>query len=67
VLLGELLDGAGNRISGKVCTAPARSVTWPGLGPCDAVSRLTRATRRSPRSLTQHVSGLTDADLTKSN
>jgi len=33
VLLGELLDGAGNRISGKVCTAPARSVTWPGLGP----------------------------------
>jgi len=28
-------------------TAPARSVTWPGLGPALAVSRLSRAPRRS--------------------
>ena len=28
-------------------TAPARSVTWPGLGPAQAVSRLSLATRRS--------------------
>src|SRR6266496_4707449 len=42
-----------------------RDLAW--TRPCDAVSRLTRATRRSPRSLTQHVSGLADADLTESN
>ena len=33
MLLGEPLDGAGKRLSGNVGTAPARSVTWPGLGP----------------------------------
>jgi hypothetical protein len=38
-------------------TAPARSVTWPGLGPAQAVSRLARATRRSQGSLPQHVFG----------
>jgi hypothetical protein len=43
-----------------------RDLAW--TRPCNAVSRLSRATRRSPRSLPQHVSGLrTEADLTKSN
>ncbi len=78
----------------EVCTAPARSVTWPGTRPyhagsparqprwgaragsparqprwgARAVSRLSPATRRSPRSLPQRVSGLNaDGDLTKSN
>jgi len=34
-------------------TAPARSVTSPGLGPADAVFRLSRAARRSHRSRPQ--------------
>src|SRR6266487_2209227 len=43
---------------------PARQPRWGAR----AVSRLSPATRRSPRSLPQHVSGLNaDGDLTKSN
>jgi len=43
-----------------------RDLAW--TRPSHAVSRLSPATRRSPRSLPQHVSGLNaDGDLTKSN
>ena len=64
----------------EVCTAPAvRDLAWarpyhagsPARQPrwgARAVSRLSSATRRSPRSLPQHISGLNvDGDPTKSN
>jgi hypothetical protein len=51
-----------NRSTARETAAPGngynkrRSVTCAGLGPARAVSRLTRATRRSHGSLPQHVS-----------
>jgi hypothetical protein len=58
MLLCEPLDGAEKRLSGKVCTAPAkvRDLAW--TRPYEAFSRLSRASRRSHGSLPQHVSGL---------
>jgi len=69
MLLGEPLDGAGNRGSGSLsqqaqagapnahaCALGWRSVTCAGLGPALAVSHLARATRRSQGSLPQHMS-----------
>ncbi len=48
--------------------APARSPARQPRWGARAVSRLSPATRRSPRSRPQHVSGLNaDGDLTKSN
>ena len=44
------------RVMGTAGAGPRLSVTCAGLGPALAVSRLTRATRRSHGSLPQHVS-----------
>ena len=69
MLLGEPLDGAGKRLSGNVGTAPARSVTWPGLGPprrfpdCRA-SRAARKVRcRSMFSANAHEQRVTKSYL----
>ena len=47
-LLGEPLDGAGKHFFGMRGRDPARSVTWPAVGPakCFPVCRVRRAARR---------------------
>ena len=54
MLLGEPLDGAGKRGSGKVAAGQVRDLRR--TRPCVAFSRLSRASRRSQGSLPQHIS-----------
>jgi len=53
LLLPRTVRRRGKPLVRDMGTAPARSVTSPGLGPADAVFRLSRAARRSHRSRPQ--------------
>ena len=57
MLLGEPLDGAGKRLSGRGHSAgQVRDLAW--TRPSEAFSRLSPESRRSQGSLPQHVFGL---------